>query len=230
MKVKTNKSQIKKLLHDQKTEEVIIQDHLEKKLKQGQSLRIKFGVDPTADVLHLGHTVCLLKLKQFQKLGHQIIFLIGDFTSRIGDPSGKVKSRPVLTPKEIKDNMKSYKQQAAKILDIDKVEVRYNSEWWEDMSLSEFMKLLGKTTYGQVVKRADFQKRIDNDEGFTIQEFVYPIIQGYDSVALEADVEVGGTDQKFNLLMGRKIQKSYNQDPQDIITCPLLEGTDGTKK
>jgi len=230
MKVKKDSTKIKKLLEDERVDEIIIKEDLKRKLKQDKPLRVKFGVDPTFNTLHLGHTVSLFKLKQFQELGHQVIFLIGDFTSRVGDPSGRVKSRPILTKEEIKENMRSYKKQAAKILDINKVEVRYNSEWWEDMNLSNFLNLLRKVTYNQVIKRADFQERIENDQSFTIQELIYPVIQGYDSVALKADVEIGGTDQKFNILMGRKIQKQYNQDEQNVILCPLVEGTDGSDK
>src|SRR6056297_3463743 len=230
MKVKKDSSKIKDILEGKRTEEIIVKEDLKKKLHQDKPLRVKFGVDPTSDTLHLGHTVALFKLKQFQELGHQVIFLIGDFTSRIGDPSGRVKSRPILTKEEIEENMRSYKKQAAKILDINKVEVRYNSEWWEDMDLSNFLNLLRKITYNQVIKRADFQERIENDQSFTIQELIYPVIQGYDSVALKADVEIGGTDQKFNILMGRKIQKQYNQDEQNVILCPLVEGTDGSDK
>src|SRR6056297_2787443 len=230
MKVKKDFTKIKNLLEDERVDEIIIKEDLKRKLKQDKPLRVKFGVDPTFNTLHLGHTVPLFKLKQFQELGHQVIFLIGDFTSRVGDPSGRVKSRPILTKEEIEENMRSYKKQAAKILDINKVEVRYNSEWWEDMNLSNFLNLLRKVTYNQVIKRADFQERIENDQSFTIQELIYPVIQGYDSVALKADVEIGGTDQKFNILMGRKIQKQYNQPEQNVILCPLLEGTDGSDK
>ena len=196
----------------------------------GEKLRIKFGIDPTADILHLGHSVCLLKLQEFQDLGHQIIFLIGDFTARIGDPTGRATLRTSLSAKEIKKNMRNYKKQASLILDMKKVEIRYNSEWWDKMNLKQMMLLATKVTYGQISARADFKKRLREDKDFTLEEFMYPVLQGYDSVELRADIEIGGTDQKFNMFMGRRVQKRYNQNPQDIITCPLLEGVDGKEK
>lgn len=210
--------------------EVVEKKHLEKRLRGGEKLRVKFGIDPTAPDLHLGHSVPLLKLKQFQELGHQIIFLIGDFTARIGDPTGRVALRTPLSPAEIKENMKNYKEQASKILDIKKVEVRYNTEWWSKMSLAELMVLAAKVTYSQISQRADFKKRLAEEKDFTLQEFIYPVLQGYDSVALKADLEIGGTDQKFNMLMGRRIQKRYKQSVQDVMTLKLLVGTDGAKK
>jgi len=211
-------------------EEVIIKEHLEERLLKGEKLRVKFGIDPTANILHLGHSVCLLKLREFQKLGHQVIFLIGDFTARIGDPTGRTSPRTPLSEKQIKENMKNYKKQASLILDIDKVEIRYNSDWWDKMDLKKMMQLAMKVTYGQISARADFKKRLAEDEDLTLEEFMYPVLQGYDSVALKSDVEVGGTDQKFNMLMGRRIQKRYNQESQDVITLPLLEGLDGKEK
>ena len=210
--------------------EVIEKDSLETKLNSGRKLRIKFGVDPTANILHLGHSVCLLKLREFQDLGHQIIFLIGDFTARIGDPTGKTTSRIPLSIKQIKENMRNYKKQASLVLNMDKVEIRNNTEWWDKMDLKEMMLLAAKVTYGQVSARADFKKRLQEDKDFTLEEFMYPVLQGYDSVELRADVEIGGTDQVFNMLMGRRIQKKYNQEPQDVITCPLLIGLDGKEK
>ena len=210
--------------------EVIEKDSLETKLNSGRKLRIKFGVDPTANILHLGHSVCLLKLREFQDLGHQIIFLIGDFTARIGDPSGRTTSRIPLSIKQIKENMRNYKKQASLVLNMDKVEIRNNTEWWDKMDLKEMMLLAAKVTYGQVSARADFKKRLQEDKDFTLEEFMYPVLQGYDSVELRADVEIGGTDQVFNMLMGRRIQKKYNQEPQDVITCPLLIGLDGKEK
>ena len=217
-------------LLDRGTVDVIVRDELEKKLKGKKKLRIKLGIDPTGSVLHLGHAVVLRKLKQFQDLGHQVIFLIGDFTARIGDPTGRSKERPPLTDEEIKANMQSYVDQAATILDMSKVEVRYNSEWLGEMSFKDVVVLASRVTFAQVAQRADFKERIENDVDLTFHEFMYPIMQGYDSVALKADVELGGTDQKFNLLMGRQIQKRYDQEPQAIMTCPILEGLDGVQK
>jgi len=211
-------------------DEVIEAEHLWKALNSGEKLRIKFGIDPTRDILHLGHSVCLLKLKEFQEMGHQIIFLIGDFTARIGDPTGRTSKREPLAEKQIRENMKSYKKQAGLILNLRKVEVRYNSEWWRRMNLKEMMQLTTKVTYSQVSAREDFKKRLAEDIDFTVEEFLYPVLQGYDSVALKADVEIGGTDQKFNMLMGRRIQKRYDQKPQDVITVPILEGLDGKEK
>jgi len=211
-------------------QEVIVEDHLKQSLISGKKLRIKFGIDPTGNVLHIGHSVCLLKLKELQDLGHQIIFLIGDFTARIGDPTGRMSKRAPLGEKQIKENMKSYKKQAGLILDLRKVEVRYNSEWWSKINLAEMMQLAMKVTYNQISAREDFKKRLNEDKDFTVEEFLYPVLQGYDSVKLKADVEIGGTDQKFNMLMGRQIQKRYGQEAQDVITIPLLEGLDGKEK
>ena len=229
MKINTNPKKIKEIL-ERGVEEVIIRKHLEKRLLNGERLRIKFGIDPTADVLHLGHSVPLWKLRQFQDLGHQIIFLIGDFTAKIGDPTGRISSRVPLSPAKIKKNMRSYKAQAGLILDLSEVEIHYNSEWWDKMKLREIMTLATKVTYGQISARADFKKRLREDKDFTLEEFLYPVLQGYDSVELQADVEIGGTDQKFNMLMGRRIQKRYGQNPQDIVTCLLLEGVNGKEK
>ena len=229
MKIITDKSKIDEVL-TRGVEEVIVKENLRKRLESGKKLRIKLGIDPTGSVLHLGHTVVLRKLKDFQDLGHQVIFLIGDFTARIGDPTGRSAARKPMTDKEIKDNMKSYDRQAGLILDMKKVEIRYNSEWLAKLDFQELVMLASKVTYAQVSQRADFKDRIKNDQDLSLQEFLYPMMQGYDSVALKADVEIGGTDQKFNLLMGRQLQKRYNQGPQDIVTCPLLEGLSGGDK
>ena len=229
VKVLTDKFLIEKLL-TKGAEEVIVREHLEKKLQAGERLRVKLGIDPTGSVLHLGHAVVLKKLRDFQDLGHQVIFLIGDFTARIGDPSGRSKERVPMSDEQIKKNMKDYVKQAGLILDLSKVEIRYNSEWLDKLSLEEVIKLTSKATYAQIAQRADFKKRIKEDTDLTLQEFMYPIMVGYDSVALKADVELGGADQKFNLLMGRQIQARYDQEPQDIITCPILEGLHGKDK
>jgi len=226
---KINKQKVKGLLTGG-VEEVVIKEHLEERLLNGERLRVKFGIDPTADILHLGHSVPLWKLRQLQDLGHQIIFLIGDFTAKIGDPTGRTNSRTSLSSQAIKRNMRNYTAQVGLILNLDKVEIRYNSEWWDKMEPREIMLLASKVTYGQISARADFKKRLKEDKDFTLEEFIYPVLQGYDSVELKADVEIGGTDQKFNMLMGRRIQKRYGQRPQDVITCPLLEGLDGKEK
>ena len=228
MKPKTNKD--KDNIFWRRIEEVIIDKHFRKTLQGKRKLRIKFGIDPTSSVLHLGHSVCLLTLRELQKRGHKIIFLIGDFTASIGDPSGREKSRPVLSTAQIKQNMKTYQEQAGKIIDFTKVEVRYNGEWWKKMSAREMLELAGTATYRQLVTRASFQARLKSNSDFTVREFTYPLLQGYDSVALKADVEIGGTDQKFNMLMGRQVQKQYGQESQNVILCPLIEGTKGTKK
>jgi len=211
-------------------EEVIVKDSLRKKMLSGKKLRVKLGIDPTGSFLHLGHAVVLKKLRDFQELGHQVIFLIGDFTAKIGDPTGRTSGRKPMTEKEIKANMENYQVQAGKVLDMSKVEVRYNSEWLAKLNLKDTILLTSKITYAQMAQRASFKERIKKDVDLSIQEFLYPAMQGYDSVALKADVELGGTDQKFNLLMGRQLQKRYNQEPQDIVTCPLLEGLDGFEK
>ncbi len=229
MKLKTDPQKIKEVL-TRNVEEVINKNHLEKRLKSGRRLRIKFGIDPTSSDLHLGHSVPLRKLKQFQELGHQIIFLIGDFTARIGDPSAKLDKRKVLTEKETKRNMQDYINQAAKILDIKKVEVRYNSEWYEKKGASFLMDLSSRFTYARLIERKEFKKRIKKDIEVSMLELLYPLLQGYDSVALRSDLEIGGTDQKFNLVFARKVQKKYGQAQQDIMTLSLLVGTDGVKK
>ncbi len=211
-------------------DEIIEKDHLKKVLISGEKLRIKFGIDPTSSGLHLGHAVSFRKLKQFQDFGHQVIFLIGDFTATIGDPSGKNEIRKMLTKEEIKENMKDYQEQAVKILDMKKVEVRFNSEWYNKKGVSFLYELMSKITVARALERDDFKKRMKDDVDISVLEIIYPLMQGYDSIELEADVEMGGTDQKFNLLMGRKVQRKYKKNEQDIITVPLLEGIDGEKK
>jgi len=210
--------------------EIIVKKHLEDNLRKGKKLRVKFGIDPTSPDLHLGHSVALRKLRQFQELGHKVIFLIGDFTARIGDPSGRLEARRPLTEEEVRKNMADYEKQAAKILDMKKVEVRYNNEWYGKKRINFLADLTSKFTFARIIERDDFQKRIKKDIDITLLELIYPLLQGYDSVELRADLEIGGTDQKFNLLMGRKVQKKYNQPQQDIMTVPLLLGTDGSRK
>ncbi len=214
----------------QGTVQVVPDGDLKKKLESGKKLKIKLGMDPTSPDLHLGHAVVLSKLKEFQDLGHEVIFLIGDFTSRIGDPSGRSKTRPSLTDEEIKQNMKTYFEQVGKILDTDKVSVRYNSEWLSKLSLADFIKLAAKVTVARLIDRDDFKTRIEQQQSISFHELLYPIFQGYDSVALDSDVELGGTDQTFNCLMGRLLQEQFGKEPQVVITMPLLEGLDGTKK
>ncbi|VAW69810.1 Tyrosyl-tRNA synthetase [hydrothermal vent metagenome] len=211
-------------------EEILVEEELIKKLESGQPLKIKAGFDPTAPDLHLGHTVLINKLRQFQSLGHEVLFLIGDFTGMIGDPTGKSATRPPLTEKQVADNAKTYQQQVFKILDREKTKIVFNSEWMAKMGAAEMIKLAGKQTVARMLERDDFKKRYRNEQSISIHEFLYPLVQGYDSVALQADVELGGTDQKFNLLMGRELQKQYGQDPQTVIMMPLLEGLDGVNK
>jgi len=228
-KVITDEKLIEEILR-RGVDEIIVRESLEKKLKSGRQLRVKFGIDPTGSDLHIGHAVPLRKLKQFQDLGHQIILLIGDYTAMIGDPSGRDKTRPILGEKDVKKNMKTYLSQAAKIINIKKAEIRHNSEWYKKDFTALLMDLTSRITVARVLERDDFQKRIKVGSDIQMQEIMYPLLQGYDSVMLKADVELGGTDQKFNLLMGRKVQKKYNQPEQDILTTVLLEGTDGEKK
>jgi tyrosyl-tRNA synthetase len=212
------------------TEEVLVESELVEKLKRGQPLRIKAGFDPTAPDLHLGHTVLINKLRQFQELGHHVIFLIGDFTGSIGDPSGKSTTRPPLTREQVLENAETYKAQVFKILDPAKTEVAFNSTWMDVLSPADFIRLASQYTVARMLERDDFDKRYTSNQPIAIHEFLYPLVQGYDSVALRADVELGGTDQKFNLLMGRELQRAYGQDAQCIVTVPLLEGLDGVKK
>ncbi|EZH82394.1 tyrosine--tRNA ligase [Ectopseudomonas composti] len=211
-------------------EEVLVEAELIEKLKRGQPLRIKAGFDPTAPDLHLGHTVLINKLRQFQELGHQVVFLIGDFTGMIGDPSGKSATRPPLTREQVLDNAETYKQQVFKILDPAKTEVAFNSTWMDQLKPADFIRLASQYTVARMLERDDFDKRYTGNQPIAIHEFLYPLVQGYDSVALKADVELGGTDQKFNLLMGRELQRAYGQESQCIVTMPLLEGLDGVKK
>ncbi len=211
-------------------EEVLVESELVEKLKRGEPLRIKAGFDPTAPDLHLGHAVLINKLRQFQELGHQVIFLIGDFTGMIGDPSGKSATRPPLTCEQVLENAETYKAQVFKILDPAKTEVAFNSTWMDKLTLADFIRLSSQYTVARMLERDDFQKRYVGNQPIAIHEFLYPLVQGYDSVALRADVELGGTDQKFNLLMGRELQRAYGQASQCIVTMPLLEGLDGVKK
>ncbi len=203
---------------------------LERSAKTGKPLRIKLGADPTAPDIHIGHTVVIRKLRAFQELGHTVIFLIGDFTGLIGDPSGKNATRPPLTREEINSNAETYKTQIFKLLDPDKTEIRFNSEWMDKFTAADFVKLTSKITVKQILERDDFEKRMSEEKPISMHELLYPLVQGYDSVALEADVELGGTDQKFNLLVGRNLQREFGQEPQVIITTPLLEGLDGVNK
>ncbi|MFZ1388599.1 MAG: tyrosine--tRNA ligase [Thiolinea sp.] len=212
------------------TEEILVKSELVEKLKQGRPLRIKVGFDPTAPDLHVGHTVIINKMRQFQELGHQVIFLIGDFTGRIGDPTGKSATRPPLTEDQVNQNATTYKEQVFKILDPDKTEVAFNSTWMGKMSSAEMIQLAAKQTVARMLERDDFNKRYKSNQPIAIHEFLYPLVQGYDSVALRADVEMGGTDQKFNLLVGRELQRMYGQEQQVVITLPLLEGLDGVNK
>lgn len=212
------------------SDEILVISEFEKKIKSGKKLKIKAGFDPTAPDLHLGHTVLLNKLRQFQNYGHEVIFLIGDFTGMIGDPTGKNSTRPPLTQDEIKENAKTYQDQVFKILDKEKTHVVFNSEWLNKLGADGMLKLSAQSTVARMLERDDFSKRFKNNQSISIHEFMYPLMQGYDSVALDSDVELGGTDQKFNLLMGRELQKSYGQTPQTILTMPLLEGLDGINK
>lgn len=210
--------------------EIIPENQFEELLKSTKRLKIKWGADPSAPDLHLGHTVILRKLKQFQDIGHEIIFLIGDFTAMIGDPTGKSETRKPLTPEEIKKNAKTYQDQVFKILDEKKTTIVYNSSWLDKMSLMDVINLTSKHSVARMLERDDFSKRFDEEKPINIHEFLYPLLQGYDSVYLKADIEIGGTDQKFNLLVGRQLQKDYGQKEQIIITMPILEGIDGKQK
>jgi len=211
-------------------DELLPEEEMIAKLKSGRKLRIKAGFDPTAPDLHLGHTVLINKLRQFQDLGHEVIFLIGDFTGMIGDPTGKSATRPPLTKEQVAENAKSYREQVFKILDPEKTTVAFNSEWMGQLSAADMIRLAGQYTVARMLERDDFHKRFSAEQSIAIHEFLYPLVQGYDSVALEADVELGGTDQKFNLLMGRILQRHYGQEPQVILTMPILEGLDGVQK
>jgi len=211
-------------------DEILLEAELVDKLKQGRPLRIKAGFDPTAPDLHLGHTVLINKLRQFQELGHEILFLIGDFTGMIGDPTGKTATRPPLTQAEVHENAKTYQQQIFRILDREKTKVVFNSEWMGRKNSADMIKLAASSTVARMLERDDFSKRYSSGQAIAIHEFLYPLIQGYDSVELRADVELGGTDQKFNLLMGRQLQEQHGQKPQVVLTMPILEGLDGVQK
>ena len=214
--------------------DVIREDDLRKKLeksqKTGKPLVVKYGADPTAPDIHLGHTVVIRKLKAFQQLGHTAVFLIGDFTGMIGDPSGKSATRPMLTREEILENAETYKAQIFKLLDPERTEIRFNAEWMNRFGAADFIRLTSRVTVKQILERDDFEKRIREEKPIALHELLYPLVQGYDSVALESDVELGGTDQKFNMLVGRNLQREYTQEPQIVVTMPLLEGTDGVNK
>ena len=212
------------------TEEVLVEKDFVKRLNEKKPLRIKVGFDPTAPDLHLGHTVIINKMRQFQDFGHEVIFLIGDFTGMIGDPSGVNETRPVLTKEQVVENAKTYKKQIFKILDKDKTRIEFNSQWMKKIGTAQLIEIASKYTVARMLERDDFKSRFKSENPISIHEFLYPLIQGYDSVALQADVEIGGTDQKFNLLVGRHLQQIYGQPPQTVITLPLLEGLDGIKK
>ena len=212
------------------TDEILTEADLKKKLDSGKQLTIKAGFDPTAPDLHLGHTVLINKLRHFQDLGHKVVFLIGDFTGQIGDPSGKNKTRPTLTKEEVIENAKTYEQQVFKILKKELTEVRFNSEWCKDLGAEGLIGLASRYNVARMLERDDFNKRYSSNQSIAIHEFLYPLVQGYDSVALKADVECGGTDQKFNLLVGRELQRSFDQEPQVVLTVPILEGLDGVNK
>ncbi len=211
-------------------DEILLEEGLVKKLERGEPLRIKAGFDPTAPDLHLGHTVLINKLRQFQDLGHEVMFLIGDFTAMIGDPTGKSTTRPPLTREEVLENAKTYEHQVFKILDAEKTTVFFNSSWMGEMSAADMIQLAAKHTVARMLERDDFNKRYKGGQSISVHEFLYPLVQGYDSVAMKADVELGGTDQKFNLLVGRQLQEVYGQEPQVCLTMPILEGLDGVQK
>ena len=229
IKINTSEEKIKELL-ERRVEKVIVQKDLEKKLFSGKRLRIKFGVDPSRPDIHLGHTVPLRKLKEFQKLGHQVVFIIGDFTGQIGDPSGKSKTRVQLSAKEVDKNAETYLKQVGKIIDTSKIEIRRNSQWYKKMKLDDVIKLAGLVTVARILERDDFTKRMKKNIDIRIHEMLYPILQAYDSIIIKADVEIGGTDQTFNMLMGRTLQKKLDKSLQDVMTVPLLIGLDGKEK
>ena len=224
-----NSQKIKEIL-ERGVEDVIVKEHLEKALKSGRQLRVKFGIDPTAPDIHLGHAVPLRKLRAFQELGHRIILLIGDFTAKIGDPSGRGEARKPLGEEDVKKNMGGYLEQAGKIIDLKEAEIVYNSSWFAKEGLRELIELSSAGSIQQVLRRADFSKRLNEGNDITLLEVLYPLFQGYDSLKVKADMEIGGTDQLFNLLMGRRVQRHYKMPEQDILTTQLLEGTDGVKK
>lgn len=225
-------SAVRRLLDELRrgAEEILPESELQERLACGRPLKVKAGFDPTAPDLHLGHTVLFNKMRQFQDLGHDVIFLIGDFTAMIGDPSGQTVTRPPLTPEEVKANARTYEEQVYKILDPEKTQLEFNSRWMSKMDASDLIELAAKHTVARMLERDDFRKRYQEGRPISIHEFLYPLIQGYDSIALSADVELGGTDQKFNLLVGRQLQQAYGQSPQVVLTTPLLEGLDGVNK
>lgn len=226
--ISKDKEKIKELL-TRGVEEIIEYEHLKKELESGKKLRVKFGIDPTSPYIHLGNSVVLLKLKSFQELGHQIVLILGDFTGQIGDSSDKLQKRPFLSPEEVKKNVYGYKKQIGKILEIDKIEWHYNSEWLKKLNFQEISRLAEIFTVRQMLSRRGFRERYQKNEEISLREFLYPLMQGYDSVAVKADVEIGGSDQLFNLKAGREIQKFYGQKPQDIMTLQMIEGLDGEK-
>ncbi len=211
-------------------QEVVSEEELQRKLSHGRPLRVKLGIDPSRPDLHLGHTVVLRKLRAFQDRGHTAVLIIGDFTGLVGDPSGQSETRPMLTPEEMAANARTYFEQAGQVLDMERAEVRYNNEWLAPLTMADVLKLTSMTTVARLLERDDFATRYREGRPISLVEFLYPIMQGYDSVAVEADVELGGTDQTFNLLMGREVQRAYGQEPQVVMTMPLLEGTDGVRK
>jgi len=225
-----NKQESIKELITRGVEQIIVKESITEKLNSGNHLRVKLGIDPTSPKIHIGHSVLFRKLKAFQELGHQAIFLVGDFTAQIGDPSDRLSARQPLTKKEIQKNMEQYKEQVSKIIDLSKIEIRYNSEWHANMDFAELFEIMSRFTVGQMLERDMFQERMRKKKALWIHELMYPILQGYDSVALRADIELGGTDQTFNMLSARTIQPYYQQEPQDIMTMQLIEGTDGKKK
>ncbi|MGH8126935.1 MAG: tyrosine--tRNA ligase [Gammaproteobacteria bacterium] len=212
------------------TDDILKREELDEKLKSGRKLVIKAGFDPTAPDLHLGHTVLLNKMRQFQERGHEVVFLIGDFTGMIGDPSGRSATRPTLTREELQHNAQTYAEQVGKILDLDKIRIAFNSEWLGKLDGADLIRLAGQITVARMLERDDFEKRYKAGDPISLHEFMYPLVQGYDSVALKADVELGGTDQRFNLLVGRQLQSSHGQKPQVVMTMPILEGLDGVQK
>jgi len=229
MSVSTDPHKIEHLLTHQ-VDGVIVQESLEKKLKSGEQLRVKLGADPSRPDLHIGHAVVLRKLREFQDLGHKVIFIIGDFTAKIGDPTGKSKTRPMLTDKEIRQNAKTYLKQVGKILDVRKCEIRFNSKWLGKLKAHDMIELTSQFTTARILERDDFTKRMKSGTEIHVHELLYPMLQAYDSIELDADIEIGGTDQTFNMLAGRDLARRYRLKEQDVMTCPLLVGTDGVKK
>ncbi|MFA6897752.1 MAG: tyrosine--tRNA ligase [Patescibacteria group bacterium] len=227
--INTDPKRIKELL-SRNVEELIVEKSLEAKLESGKQLRIKYGADPSRPDLHLGHSVPIRKLKEFQELGHQVVFIIGDYTATIGDPSGKSKTRPALSIEEVKENAKSYFDQVGQILDLEKTEIHYNSEWFSKLNFEDILKLTAKFTVARILERDEFAKRLKEGADITVTEMLYPMMQAYDSIMTEADVEIGGTDQRFNLLAGRELQKKSGKPEQDVMLCPLLVGLDGANK